>query len=294
MGGGTPDAGDPSSFELFIGPTSLNAGEERTLCLNQRLGNVAAYRVDHVKTTLPPTTSEVVVYRVNDTVAMTTPVDCQPLEGLRVNDGGTAVAYSKLASEDLQLPAGTAFTFAPNQMVRIELHAINLTSAAFAVSATVTLTAATVPYQQEAGLLVADLLDIQVPVGGAPVTLTGPVAVTPDFEGAAAFNITGYTHALGVDMYAELGGAEVYGPPAWMPDNPPIVTPQPAATIPTDGGVVVNCVWQNNGGNLAAYGPSFRDERCDLRLYYSPAQPAQFCSRSNMLDLTICCPGPGC
>src|SRR6185369_12515400 len=69
-----------------------------------------------------------------------TPTPCQPFEGIAT--GIVPILIAEKASTTIQLPAGVAYHFPPHQMVRIEAHYLNASTATIAGKGTVTLSVA--------------------------------------------------------------------------------------------------------------------------------------------------------
>jgi hypothetical protein len=295
MGGGAGGSGGGAltPFITQIGPITLAASEERTVCVTRRLGNTTAFHASEVHTLLiGPAWHELVVYRVNDTVESLTPTNCPTLGGFIGADGGTALVYTKLPDENLVLPSGLGFSFAANQMLRLELHALNAGTSTVDASARIDvqpLDEST--FSTEAGMLLTSTLAINIPPG--QTTIETNYTLPQAFVGTSAFELTGYTHKLGVDMFASSGFTQIYAPSVYVYDNPQIATPNPPVDLPADGGLKVTCIYQNPTSSTVTFGSSANDERCDLRLYYSPARSTQLCVHVG--GTTACCPGgPGC
>src|SRR5215212_8102271 len=135
-GGPPPLTGD--RYALSYGPITVMPGVESTKCVNVRLSNAAAIKVHKMRNLLSGGSHHAIVYKDDmDTIERATPYDCQPFTGALNLSGMVAPVMITQKMEDaLTLPKRVAYTFAPNQMVRLEMHYINSTDAPIEVSAT--------------------------------------------------------------------------------------------------------------------------------------------------------------
>jgi hypothetical protein len=188
-------------------------------------------------------------------------------------------------------------------MLRFEMHGWNPSTSTVGAQVSATFTpVAPSTFQQEAGLLLLEAADINVPAG-ATVTL-GPTffPVSATLGSASISRLMGYTHPAGVlvSMATATGATDstpmtIYSP-TWNPDAPPVVNLSPAATVPSLGGIDLTCAWHNVGATTLTRGPSVNDERCAAVVSYYPAVTAHRCLHTGSGGgVTVCCPGnAGC
>jgi hypothetical protein len=304
--GPPPLTGD--RYALTWGPVTVAPGVESTRCVNVRLSNTAAIKVHQMRNLLSAGSHHVIVYRDDmDTTERATPYDCQPFTGALNPSGMVApVMITQKAEDALTLPSRVAYTFAPNQMVRLEMHYINSTDAPLDVSATSEFYA--VPETEiddEANILFIGSPNIDIPAG-ATVDVQAyfnPSRASLDLSGAKFFAITGHTHRFGQDVTvatASTTGGErttVYAPDPFVWSEPETTVHKPEFTVP-DGlqaGFDFTCSYHNTSSQAVRFGESANDEMCFFWAYYYPSKGAHVCVHANYmgLSLDLCCPDAG-
>ena len=292
-GSGKPGVADGGgsgapSYSLTFGPIAVAAGSEHTQCIVQRLGNPMPLHVGSVHNRLGTASHHMVVYRVNDTVEQTTPFDCQPFQDT-LSGNGAPVMISQKSDDTLELPEGVAYTLDANQMIRIEMHYINATSAPVMLTSSTTMTAVS-SYRDEASFFLIGDTDINIP-SHSDVTL-GPVflPLDPMFADAHFFALTGHEHKLGTNVQVAVAsgasdsGAPVYDVPNWSWSEPATVVHNPPFALPPGGGFRFTCQWHNPNPDTAAppvrFGESANDEMCFFWAYYYPAHGTHVCLHS--------------
>ena len=290
-----------TSFTLSLGPIAVPAGPfERTRCVTKRLGNTRQIHVNRIHNQLGPTSHHAIIYRTADTVEEPTPIDCKPFTETLDPTRGAPLVITQKSDELVSLPPGVAYTFEANQMVRIELHYINLTKNEMMASETTTFE--TIPdseFQNEAGLLFIGDPDIRIqPM--STFTL-GPVFFPlPEYlADAHFFAITGHEHQWGTNvkisvMDSDLGGATpVYDVPNWLWSEPETVYPAVPFGVPKGGGFSFTCEWYNRSGSVIHFGESAQNEMCFFWAYYYPSQGSFVCLHTDQLagGFDLCCPG---
>jgi hypothetical protein len=288
------DGGAPQSYRVDFGPIAVPAGTENTQCIIKRLGNAAPLHVGSVHNLLGNASHHMVVYRVNDTTEQTTPFNCRPFQDA-VSGNGSPIIISQKNDDVLEMPRGVAYTLDANQMMRIELHYINATSADVMLTASATLTEV-LDYQQEASFLLIGDMDITVPAN-SDATL-GPVflPLDPKYADANFFALTGHTHKLGTDVKVGVAsgdtdtGSMVYDVPNWVWSEPATVQHNPAFTVPAGGGFRFTCSWHNPTTAPVKFGESANDEMCFFWAYYYPSHGSHVCvhSTSNGMPTNYC------
>jgi hypothetical protein len=188
----------------------------------------------------------------------------------------------------------------PSQMVRLEMHYINATSAPLDVSATSTfVTMPAKEYKDEAGCLFIGSPDIN---SGSPSTMTlGPTffGLPDDLLDVKFFGITGHTHQWGTNVTVAAAETQngpdksVYDVPGWLWSEPETVIHDPPFSIPQGGGFRFTCDYNNKGNQKVGFGESANDEMCFFWAYYYPSQGAYVCMHTKQIGggYDLCCPG---
>ena len=295
-------------YSLKYGPIIVPPGMEDTQCVNLRLSNTAAIKVHQMRNLLSSGSHHLIIYKNDDpeTVETTTPVGCTPFAGaLNLKGLAAPVMITQRAEDALTLPEGVAYTFAPNQMIRIEMHFINSTDAPLEVSATSEFYA--VPDSEidhEANILFIGTPDINIPAGA---TMDIQRYFTPsraqlDLSGARFFAITGHTHHHGLNVTVSTststGGARtsVYAPTPFEWSEPETTVHRPEFTMPTglQSGFDIKCSYKNTSNQTVSFGESANDEMCFFWAYYYPSKGSHVCVRTEQLGgIDICCPEAG-
>jgi len=289
-------------YSLTWGPVHVTAGAmDQTKCIWVRLNNPTEIKVHSMHNVLTDGSHHLIVYKDDmDTTEQTTPVDCQPFTGALNASGMIApLAITQRKDDPIFLPAEVGYTFAPNQMIKIEMHYVNKGDTDLDVMATVDFFApdpATIKY--EAAVLFTGSPDIDIPAGvGQTATLHQffTVPSTINLQSAKFFAITGHTHELGTSVKVSVGepGAltEVYAPAPFEWDEPATVTP-PEFSVPPNGGFDFECKWTNNRNVQVGFGEDAADEMCFFWAYYYPSIGSKVCVHTEQYGgQDVCCPG---
>lgn len=305
-GGGGDDAPpdapmhDGEKFTLSYGPVTVQPGAEGTQCVWLRLGNASEIKVHSMHNKLTQGSHHLIVYKDDQhTTEQTTRVDCQPFTGALNTTGMIApLAITQRQDDPIFLPAGVAYTFDANQMIKLEMHYKNSGDAPLEVMGTVDFYAADpATIQHEAAILFAGSPDIDL-AGGETATLhqffTPPASV--NFSNAKFFAVTGHTHRFGTSVKVRVGmegGAltEVYAPDPFKWDEPATTTP-PEFSIPAGGGFDFECTWTNTGTTRVQFGESADQEMCFFWAYYYPSIGSKVCFHTDEFGgIDECCPG---
>ena len=294
-------------YSLRYGPITVQPGDEATRCVNLRLSNTGAIKVHQLRNLLSAGSHHLIVYKDDlETTERATPYECQPFTGALNLSGMVApVMITQKAEDALTLPDRVAYTFAPNQMIRIEMHYINTTDAPLEVSATTELYA--VPESEidhEANILFIGTPDISIPAGAMTDVHAyfTPSRAQLDLSGAKFFAITGHTHAHGRDVTistaTSAGGpfTSVYAPSAFDWSEPETAVHRPEFTLPAgaQSGFDFTCSYHNTSATTAGFGESANDEMCFFWTYYYPSKGSHVCIRTLMFGgIDICCPDAG-
>lgn len=301
----SPDAGlTGEMFSMKWGPVDVTPGKEDTQCIWMRLDNETEIKVHGLRNVLSTASHHLIVYKDDmDTTEQTTPVPCQPFTGA-LNTSGMVMplAITQKENDEIYLPDGVAYTFAPRQMIKLEMHYLNTSDSTEAVNATSSFyiaDPATVKY--EAALLFTGSPDIDLPPGQT-TTLRQFFKVPPylDLSQSKIFAITGHTHALGTKVKVGIGSSktgpfnEVYNPSPFSWSEPETKTfYDNPIVIPSGGGMDMTCEWNNTTNANVKFGESATEEMCFFWAYYYPSQGSKVCIHTNQYlnGIDACCPG---
>ena len=294
-------------YALDYGPITVAPGQESTKCVNLRLSNTAAIKVHQMRNVLSGGSHHLIVYKDDmETQERTTPYDCDPFTGALNLSGMVApVMITQKQDDALTLPDKVAYTFAPNQMIRIEMHYINSSDVPIDVSAVSEFYA--VPdseIEHEANILFIGTPDINIPAG-AKMDIQAyftPRRANLDLSGAKFFAITGHTHKHGLNVTvstAVSAGGEresVYAPEPFEWSEPETTVHKPEFMMPEglQAGFDITCSYHNTSNQTVRFGESANAEMCFFWAYYYPSKGAHVCVRTQMFGgIDICCPDAG-
>jgi hypothetical protein len=296
---GTSGTGGSPVYSLSFPAITVPAGGELTQCVVLSLGNAAAVHIGEIHNLLPAGAFDFVVYRSSDSQAQPTPFSCPTFSNLGAASPDSALILSNKADDDMLLPAGVGLTLQPNQLLRLELHAVNGEQTSAQVSASSTLYAmADTAFQSEAAFVFLGDADITLDPGSAG-SAAGFVVPAGAAMAAAQFSrLSGYTHSLGTMVTVETGpsGAgpltTVYDPSSWMWNDSPRLDAQPPAQLPRDGGFEITCDYNNQTQNTVMHGTSSMNEACFFQAYAHPASGALVCLHTDKIPggFDQCCP----
>jgi hypothetical protein len=288
------------SFTLEFPPLTIASGEERTECVTLRLPNDAPIRVGEIHNVLNAASHHLIVYKVEDAVVREVPYPCQPFSDTLDPTKGAPLMITQKHDELLTLPEGVAITLHPQQLIRLEMHYINVELEPVEVRATTTFT--TIPerrFQHEAGFLFIGNPDVSIPAQSS-LTL-GPThfALPPSLASVDFFAITGHTHQWGLDMTVGVAPdrasepTPVYDVAGWTWSEPATVQHDPPFRVPEGGGFRFTCEYQNLSDRRVGFGESANDEMCFFWAYYYPNVGSFVCAHTDQVagGLDFCCPG---
>jgi len=270
------------SFSIKWGPAEVPANFEGTQCVVKRLGNSAPISVHEIHNVLGATSHHFIVYKVDDEVERPDPYSCTPFTDT-FND--PPLIITQRADDRLTLPEGVAYTIEPNQMLRLELHYVNVNTTPQLAEATSTfVTMPSEEVENEADIMFLGDTAISIPAM-SEATLGPSFLRVPDrFDGVSYFAITGHEHQWGTDVYVEvtesegMAGTPVYDLPFFLWDEPETITYDPPFTIPTGGGFNLTCEWNNLSNRSVSFGTSVDDEMCFIWAYYFPSRGPLICA----------------
>ena len=298
---GPPPVAAGTTLSMTFGPLTMQPGEEHTKCMVKRLGNDRALHVGTIHDVLSQGSHHMIVYKSAETEERTTPFDCTPFTDTLDPAKGSTLVVTQKHDDTLQLPQGVAFALEANQMIRLEVHYINTTTAPLDITATTTLvTMDETVFKDEADFLFIGSPDITVPPN-SKATL-GPVyfPLPPEYSQVKFFAITGHEHQYGTNVTVNVAssktdvGKSVYDVPGWLWSEPATVVADPPFTIPQGGGFRFTCEWNNTSASTLKFGESANNEMCFFWAYYYPSQGSKVCMHTDrfMNGIDLCCPGP--
>jgi hypothetical protein len=278
---------------------TLGSSDERTVCVERRLGNAGPAFIHAIHSTLSLGGHHMVLYRSNATEEQREPFECRPFTDT-VCGRNVPLMISQIPSEDLVYPPGVGVPIDADQMVRIEVHFLNTTAETIDVTEAIELE--TIPEDQverEADFLFLGTPDITMEQAG-PYTV-GPrfVELPDDMADIEIFALTGHTHRYGTDVSlwrSEQEGdldEQVYpeGPYFW--DEPPVAHFDPPLQMPAGSGISIECSFDNTSGGYVGFGESANEEMCFAWAYYTVSRGYKICFQTDAIGfpLTACCPG---
>jgi len=293
----------PGSQELAFGPVTVAPGVEKTQCITKRLGNDKQLRVNRIQNRLGDASHHLIVYRVsNDQPEQLTPVDCDPFSDTLDPTKGSPLMITQKFEEELALPKGVAFTLAPNQMIRLEMHFVNANAEPKTLRSTSTFIE--IPekeFKDEADFMFVGNPDIKIPPK-SKFTLGPTYLPLPEtHEGIHFFAITGHQHKMGKNVKVEVTTGKdapmtksVYDVKNWVWSEPETVFHDPPFDIPKGGGFRFTCDWENVSDKQLKFGEKADDEMCFFWAYYYPSMGPQVCAHSDQPKggpVDLCCPG---
>jgi hypothetical protein len=260
--------------ETSIGPIDVPAGVEKTVCIEKRLGNADDFFVSSITGDLAPGSHHLVVYRTSHTEESLTPTDCMPFRGIAV---GEATPLIVITNPHLtwKLPTGVGIRMQTNQMLRIEAHYLNASSADLQGQAKVTLTGAPVssaPLLQEAELLVWGTTNISI---AAQSTFSTGLLFQAGVPGTHFFSVLTHEHRLGTRMQVwasaapgdtsrQLADDTDWANPTWRSLDHPI-------DFDGTNGLSFQCDWSNTTDQTVVFGESALQEMCFVLGYHYPS-----------------------
>lgn len=297
-----PIDGNPGgqTFTLTWGPVEVGPFEEDTRCVTLSLGNDIPLKVHAIHNVLGQASHHFIVYRVTGGEVNETPTPCQPFVETLDPTKGSPLMITQRADEVMTLPDGVAFSFAPQQLIRLEMHFINPTAETVTVQATSEMNVmADADFRDEADFLFIGNPDIQLQANPQEQRLETWFPLPVNLSTANVFAITGHQHKLGTGVQVQVStgaadpGEMVYDPASFNWDEPEVVRHDPPFNIPEGGGFHFQCEWVNDSGQYVGFGESANDEMCFFWAYYYPSQGSKVCFHSEIYTdqpYDICCP----
>lgn len=286
----------PQTLSVSIDKVPESTGAENTYCVTKKLGNTGVVHAGTLHTTITGGSStELIVYKSDDTTESPTPTACQPFKSMAQADGGTALTVVQSTDETLTFPSGDAFTLGDHQMIRLELHAIDTDGTGFGATASFT-TTPDADFKNEVGMIVGGTIDINLPPGTGAVSENVPV---PAAMGSGdLLYMSGHQHLYGTGVTVAYGAGPT--PTTQIYDNtgewstPTLTAVAAGETLSTSDVFALACNWNNASGTNVTFGEGAHDEQCYFRAHYAPSGGTQVCFHTNQgggSGTDVCCPG---
>lgn len=290
------------SYTITWGPVTVDANVEGTQCIIVDLGNESAVAIHELHNTLSDISHHLVVYR-DDAASeeRRTPFDCTPFAQTLAPEASAAPLMITQRGDDLlTLPYGVAYSLAPHQFIRVEMHYLNATDTAHTATATVELRVGG-PEQtaNEASFLFIGTPDIELMPNQA-ATVGGYFTLPASLADAQFYAITGHTHRLGVNVTVDQAATRdgprqpVYAPSSFRWSEPETVRHDPPFKVAPGGGFDFQCDYFNSTPTTVKFGESANAEMCFFWAYYFPSRGARMCVHSALVNppegVDVCCP----
>jgi hypothetical protein len=285
--GGAPLA--PNVGAATIGPIDVAAGAEETVCIFKRLNNAEDIMATSFVADLAPGSHHLILYKSTQTVENFEPVSCVPFLGL-IDRSAVPIMLVNKRHMEYVLPPNVGMVIEKGQMLKIEAHYINATSAQIEGLGTVTIQG--VPLASAAAYQKADFsfwgtTAIDVPPMSTFSTAVNYVSGLP---GTKVSLMTTHQHRLGtrVQVWLTSPPAADGGPGVLSTQSTPIIDEHdwsnPALTsfdppIAFDGsqGLSYQCSWSNMTDQRVQFGESALNEMCFVGMLYYPSHGFDMC-----------------
>jgi len=256
-----------TTHQVAIGPFSVEAGVEKTMCATIDLGNAEPGVIRGLRTHLTAGSHHMIVH-ILDEPADPTPRPC----GAFSHGMGQKVLFIAQQRESgLAYPADSGLPIGAHQSIGLELHFIN--------------------YFAEDKVDIEGLVDVDLAPEGSVtdevhVLFTGDLSFTipaestftetswwPVGAGSRVLAMTSHTHQLGT--YASIRvasgpndttGELLHESTSWS--DPPLTEFDPLLTFDSGSGLLLTCEFDNPNSYAVGFGTGFNDEMCFMWLYY--------------------------
>ena len=303
-GASGPDAGITPTYGDVIGvdwgPVTVQPGEENTQCVVVELPNDQPVHIGKIHNQLGATSHHMILYKLTAGTAQpsSTPTDCQPFQDVLDPSKGAPIAITQRDDEVITLPPGVGLTLDAHQLIRIELHYINVGDTVQTDSEhTDFYEIPDADFRDEADFLFIGNPDIDIPAHSKLTVGPSFLPLPAELDGIHVFAITGHEHQWGTGVTVQLAqtaddpGSDVYAPDNFVWSEPPTVYMDPPFEIPNNAGFRFTCTWNNQSDQEVKFGESFNDEMCFFWAYYYPSQGSRVCVHSDKYGIDACCPG---
>jgi hypothetical protein len=268
-----PATGAP--FVLSFTVPQVAPGEEGTQCVQMHLPNAAAVNVIKLHNTLTNGSHHFIVTAVTDPQAQD--IARTPCQAFRGALTGAPLSITQKHDDLVQLPDGVGYQLNAKQVMHLELHYINLGATTIDISAQTELYSAAAGAQLQPGsVLLVGTTDIRVPAHSTALSPNKYIALPAGMEDVKFYAITGHTHRFGTNVTVSAATAamaadrQLYAPKPFDWEAPEMIQLAPHAAIPSRGGFLLQCSWNNTSNSDLAFGESATAEMCFFWGYYYP------------------------
>jgi hypothetical protein len=275
----TPSMPAPAAgMKVSIIVPKVAAGQEGTKCIQIKLPNAAPASVVQLHNKLSPASHHFIITALSDPAATEKPIeDCRPFRGALA---GAPLAISQKHDDLVSLPEGVGYRLNAQQVMHLELHYLNTSDQTLDVTGEAELvTAPPGAALQDGSVLLVGTTDINVPAHAMQKSAQKFMALPQGMDGVKFFAITGHTHRLGTNVtVSSASGPNAPLAPLYAPDHfdweaPEMKQLTPHVSIPSGGGFMLQCSWNNTSDSPVSFGESATAEMCFFWGYYYPRKP---------------------
>lgn len=267
-------AGQPIATVKIEVP-QVQPGEEDTQCVQIKLSNSEPVDIVKLHNTLSAGSHHFILTALNDPAAPEQPLTrCRGFGGAVT---GAPLTITQAHDDQVVLPDGIGYRLNPGHVLHLEMHYINTTDAPIDITATSELFAgAPDEALQPAAVLLVGTAQISVPPRSTAETEPTFLKLPAGMDDVQFFAITGHTHSFGTDVSVALASADqeplqdLYKPVHYNWEAPESTVLQPHVSVPSDGGFVLRCAWDNTSDQELTFGESALQEMCFFWGYYYP------------------------
>lgn len=272
-----PGSATPATPPLTLSITvpQVAPGAEDTQCIQVKLPSTKPVNVIRLHNTLTDGSHHFILTAVTDTSAAEKPLaKCQ---GFRGAIAGAPLTITQAHDDAVQLPDGVGYHLNAAQIMHLELHYINTGDKTLDITATAQLFLADDGAQiQEGSVLLVGTADFDLPPHQATQNPPKYLALPTELKDAKFYAITGHTHRFGTNVTVSSATpdmkavAELYAPAHYDWEAPEMKQLTPHVTLPSGGGFLLSCAWNNTSDTEIKWGESATAEMCFFWGYYYP------------------------
>lgn len=292
-----PTAPDPSEgFQVHLGPIFLAPSDEKEYFIKYNLNLPDDIEVNRIESIMNDFSHHFIMYKFrSENSANNQAEGLRPLTNVFDAFGGnTDMVCSWQYSEDIRLPAGTAYSWEENTTLDLNYHIPNYSSSSILAS-DVYLNVYTQPKGTAIREMQADLLLYNggdffcLPSSNETQFLTD---FSNNFNDWNIWLLSSHTHQLGTDfdIYINNGGqkgeqifeGEIDNYYDWS--HPPINYYEPFVFLPRGQGLIQEAAYENNTGRTVCFGVTTEDEMMLSLVQYIEGGPFPFVAINGVAD----------
>ena len=267
-----------AGMKLSVTIPKVAPGQEGTKCIQLKLPNTSPFDVVQVHNKLSPASHHFIITALSDQAATEKPLeDCKPFRGALA---GAPLAISQKHDDLVSLPEGVGYRMHASQVMHLELHYLNTGDQTVdVVGETELVPAPPGAALQDGSVLLVGTTDINVPPHSMHKNDQKFLALPKGMEGVKFFAITGHTHRFGTSVTVSSASgpgapmAQLYAPERYDWEAPEMKQLTPHVSIPSGGGFMLQCGWNNTSDSAVGFGESATQEMCFFWGYYYPRRP---------------------